>query len=465
MKMLLMLAVMLAPLRGADAQEDKATSEQSPAAKEIVEAKRIIERQFEAAGTDIKAAVVGGEMSEAEGWAAWHAARREIVDSAVESGLISEADGAGYQQWINSEQLGGQLKEAGARIKAAAQRGEMSEAEAWNKWYTTKEALITEAVEGGQITDGDAAVFRREIRKAELHDRLGTAGGRIEEAAARGELSDDEAWAEWYATKEQLISEAVELGEITKEDAAEFQRGLHQAELKERIGAAGERIKAAVVSGEMTEDEGWDAWAAAREELIAEATEAGEISAEDADEFRRGYERWAIGRRLKTAVARGEMTEEEAWAAWAEYNNETDEIAEKLQAMVERGELTAEEAEAKLRAIENALGERAKSVTLDIRTVLRAIKRVDLTSDQRERIRAIEREAGAAYRKIPRKDKQAHTELATRVKAEIVKLLKPDQVEQFEAALKRLDRGSRRAKQPERRPVTAESETGGKKTP
>ena len=37
--------------------------------------------------------------------------------------------------------------------------------------------------------------------------------------------------------------------------------------------------------------------------------------------------------------------------------------------------------------------------------------------------------------------------------AEIVKLLKPEQAEQFEAALERLDRGSRRAKQPQRRPA------------
>lgn len=427
------LALLTAGIAQAAAADGKA-SERAPASD------RVIDKQFEAAGMKIRAAIASGELTRAEAWSACSAARKEIISRAVDAGTISEAKAAGWLQEINKEQLGGRLKESGARIKAAAERGEIGEEEAWAEWYATKEALITEAVEGGQITEEDAAVFHHEIHKAELRDRLKTAGGRIKEAAGDGELTEAEAWAKWYATKERLIIEAVELGEITEDDATAFHREMHQAELKERIEAAGGRIKAAVVNGEMTEDEGWDAWAAAREELIAEAAEAGEISEQTAAEFRHGYARWEVGQRLRKAVARGEMTEEEAWAAWAEYNNETDEIAEKLEAMVERGELSAEEAEAKLRAIENALGGKAKTGSLDARTVLRAIKRADLTSDQRERIRIIERQAIGAYRKISRKDKEAHTELATRIKAEIVKLLKPEQAEQFEAALERLDR-------------------------
>jgi polyhydroxyalkanoate synthesis regulator phasin len=305
----------------------------------------------------------------------------------------------------------------------------------------------------------------RQISREKLGGRLKEAGGRIRAAAERGEISEDEAWAEWYATRDELIDTAVEAGEISAEDARSFRDKTHQAELKERIGAAGDQIKAAVVVGEKTEDEGWAAWAEARDELIAEAEEAGEISAETADEFRQGYERWTVGQRLKAAVASGAMTEEEAWAAWAEYNGEPGQIEEKLAEMVKRGEITAEEAEAKLLAIEKALGGKGGRATLDARTVLKAIKRVELTRDQKDNIRDIEREAIGAFRKISRKDKQAHAELATQVKAEIDKLLKPEQAEQFEAALKQLVRASRQGRQPARSKVVPERDPHAKESP
>jgi Spy/CpxP family protein refolding chaperone len=135
--------------------------------------------------------------------------------------------------------------------------------------------------------------------------------------------------------------------------------------------------------------------------------------------------------------------------------------------MVERGELSAEQAEARLRAIEQAVAAEgnAKTGSLDARTVLRAVKRVDLTSDQKESIRIIERDAARAYHKISRKDKQAHTELAKLVKAKIDQLLSPEQAKQFEAALERLDRGSRRSQQPPRRKVAPENDTDAKKAP
>lgn len=218
-----------------------------------------IDKQFEAAGMELKAAVANGEMTESEAWAAWHATRREIISAAAEAGTIAADKAAEWLQDINKEQLGGRLKQAGARIKAAAERGE---------------------------------------------------------------ISGEEAWAEWYATKERLISDAVALNEITAADAAQLEGEMYRAELKERIEASGKQIRAAVIEGEMTADDGWAAWRASREGLIAEAVELGEVSAADADRFRRGYERWEVGQRLKTAVARGEMTEEEARAAWAEYNAE-----------------------------------------------------------------------------------------------------------------------------------------------
>jgi hypothetical protein len=77
----------------------------------------------------------------------------------------------------------------------------------------------------------------------------------------------------------------------------------------------------------------------------------------------------------------------------------------------------------------------------NVRNVLRAAKRLKLDADQKEEIRQIEQEAIRAYREIPRSNKEEHATLAAEVKAEIVKVLDKTQAEEFETALKRLDRG------------------------
>ncbi len=126
-------------------------------------------------------------------------------------------------------------------------------------------------------------------------------------------------------------------------------------------------------------------------------------------------------------------------------------VAAELDALVKSGELSAEDAEAKMIAIENSVKVDAEPGSLDARTVLRAVKRVDLTRAQQDEIRDIERAAIGAYRQISRKDKQRHAELAEQLKAEIAELLDGEQIEQFQSALKRLDRGGRGAEREQRR--------------
>jgi hypothetical protein len=77
----------------------------------------------------------------------------------------------------------------------------------------------------------------------------------------------------------------------------------------------------------------------------------------------------------------------------------------------------------------------------DVRNVLRAVKRLRLEDDQKEKIREIEREAIGAYRKISRQDKDEQTALATETKAEIMKVLNEEQGKEFENALKRVSGG------------------------
>ena len=277
-----------------------------------------------AAGGRIRAAAARGELTEEEAWAEWHAAKEELISGAVNASEISEDDAAAFRHEVNKAELGDRLEAAGGRIKAAVASGEVTEDEGWAEWYSAKKELITGAVEAGEISEDDAAAFRREINKAELGDRLGAAGERIKAAVASGEMTEDEGWAEWHAAKEELITEAVDAGKISDAEAAAFQREIRKAELGERLGAAGERIKTAAENGEMTEEEAWAEWHATKEELISGAVDAGEISSADAAAFRHEIEKAEAGERLKAAVARGEMTEEEAWARWAEINKEAD---------------------------------------------------------------------------------------------------------------------------------------------
>jgi polyhydroxyalkanoate synthesis regulator phasin len=281
-----------------------------------------IDERFAAAGAALKAAVASGQMSEPEAWAAWHARRLEIVQAAVAEGTLDAEKGQAWQREIQKERLGGQLKAAGERVKAAAQRGEISGDEAWEQWYAARDKLIDGAVAEGRISADDAVAVRQDVYKAELSERLEGEGARIKWAAMRGELTEAQAWMEWYSAKERLINEAVALGEITEGDAEEFRVEIRKGELKERINNAGEELKATVLRGDMSEDEAWAAWAVIREELIAEALAAGDVAAEEAAALARGYEQWAVGQQLKNAVARGDMTEAEARAAWEQYEQQ-----------------------------------------------------------------------------------------------------------------------------------------------
>jgi len=86
------------------------------------------------------------------------------------------------------------------------------------------------------------------------------------------------------------------------------------------LQAVGERLKAAVKAGTMTEEEAWGKWHAIKEKDIAPRLKAavaeGHMSEEQARGIWQGIEKAEIGERLKAAVAKGELTEQEARAKW-----------------------------------------------------------------------------------------------------------------------------------------------------
>jgi hypothetical protein len=81
----------------------------------------------------------------------------------------------------------------------------------------------------------------------------------------------------------------------------------------------------------------------------------------------------------------------------------------------------------------------------DVRTIIRAARRVRLSSEQRDELRMIERDAMQARREIRRRDAEGQALLAAKVKKQVVELLDPEQTREFEEHLQRLDRRSRSA--------------------
>lgn len=90
----------------------------------------------------------------------------------------------------------------------------------------------------------------------------------------------------------------------------------------------------------------------------------------------------------------------------------------------------------------------------DVRTILRAAKRVRLDSAQRETLREIERDVAKERREIDRRDTAAQQKFAKTVKRQIVKILDSEQARAFEKQLERLDRRYRGPddRAPERKP-------------
>lgn len=277
-------------------------------------------RQLEETGQQIEMALEAGQLSEDEAWAEWYAARDEIIDGAVARGEIDVAAAGDLRRAVGRSELKAQLELAGNRIKAAHENGEMTADEAWAAWHETQQQLVGAAVEAGTITADEAPAWDGSAsERSGLDRRLEEAGNAIKQAALRGEITGEEAWEEWYESKDALIAEAIENGELTPPQAEAYHRELHKAELSERLNTAGAQIRAQYAAGDLTEDEAWSTWQVRKEELIDTALEVGEIDAGTADEFRREIEKIEYGQQLKTAVVRGELTEQEAKDAWEAY--------------------------------------------------------------------------------------------------------------------------------------------------
>ena len=283
-------------------------------------------------------------------------------------------------------------------LKAAVRNGSMSEERAMETY-----ALLTTGLRGSK-------------KQADTRDYLEKTAAKLDALVETGDLSAEDADAKLIAIETQIAAKA--------EFASRF-----DDELASRMQTAGKSKTEAYL------------------ELVAERLDeivlTGELSAEDAQARLIALEvRIAVNEQLASKMENEGKSKTEAYLEL---------VAAKLEELVKAGKLSAADAEARMTALENSIAGKSKPGSLDARTVLRAAKRVDLNRDQQDELRDIEQITIAVYRKISRKDKQRHTELAEQVKAEITKLLDARQIDQFEAALKRLDRDSRRAERKQRR--------------
>ena len=286
---------------------------------------------------------------------------REELGAAVKAGKISEEDAK--KKFAVAEKA---IKE-----KMAAKSGEGDpRATAAREYLTKVRTEIAAAVKAGKMSEDDAKK-RFEAAEKAVRERM---------AAGRGEKGEGEAKAtaarEYLAKMRKEIEAAVKAGKISEEDARKKLEGATRAvrekmaaQSKDAAGARGreflegvkKRIEGAVKSGDITREEADAKYKEIQEGLKKRMEGAAKRGNATPDE---------IGRRLRQAVAEGEISEEDARArfeamrkAAAERGGNAranwDGIKRRIEGAVERGDMTREEADAKYKEIrERMAGDR-----------------------------------------------------------------------------------------------------------
>jgi polyhydroxyalkanoate synthesis regulator phasin len=145
-----------------------------------------------------------------------------------------------------------------------------------------------------------------------------------------------QATAQDFEAVERHLGEAIYEGQLTIAQAHIMMQALQgtsgdERTAKNRMEMAGRRIKQAVKSGEMTEEQAKAKWTQIEHKAQLMQT----------------------AMKIRAAVARGELTQEEARAKIADMRKHLyrDATGKKIRAAVARGELTEEEGRAKMEAI------------------------------------------------------------------------------------------------------------------
>jgi len=195
--------------------------------------------------------------------------------------------------------------------------------------YDAVAKRLRAAVQAGELTGEQARAMLGALRETAGHEGDRKAGvedervakyraiaARIKAAVEVGKLSEEDA-------EKKLIAIRMEMWPPEKDGEEDSDEGSLEA-VGKYLGGIGERIRAAVAEGKLSEEDGWAKWREVKEDTIKGAVAAGKISREEAGMLWREIEKAEAAAKLKTAIEEGELTEEMARAKWAEINEDDD---------------------------------------------------------------------------------------------------------------------------------------------
>jgi len=322
-----------------------------------------VAQDLEAVERRLGQGVAEGELTLKQAAAMMDALREAAGDERAHREKAHERDGKALERmkhWVDS---------VGARIKEAVEKGQLSEEDAWKKWHAFKERefgpKLKHAVEAGHMSEADAKALWRGVEIAE-------AGERLKAAVARGDLTEEQARAKWA----QITRKAP--GNDRREEADERDRRATER-FGHWVESVSDKLDAAVENGDLSEEEAWAKWYAFKEKefgpKLKGAVEAGHMSEHAARALWLSVEKAEAAERIKAAVAKGEMTEEQARAKWAQINRDFEAkgkqhdrrgereridahlkaVWAKLQAAVKAGKMSEEDAHRKMGEIKKEI--------------------------------------------------------------------------------------------------------------
>ena len=294
-------------------------------------------QDFEAVQRRLASAVEAGELTPAQARTMMEALRRASTDRPADASVDQRALRERYaamEQRVEAGIKSGKItREQGAARLAEARRSMFGDApkgkveadqRAKRERYAEYERGLMERVRKGAMTKDEANAKLTEAREKMF-------GGA--EEAQRGGEADEKAMAARYEELERRIKAAVESGRITEEQGMErlqqakerMSQGAKKSAvtdkkaMADRYGELERRIKAAVASGQITEEQGMERLRQAKERMsqgtkkgaVTDKPGGGEAKADQAA-LRARYAEYE--KRLKAAIDKGEMTADEAEA-------------------------------------------------------------------------------------------------------------------------------------------------------
>ncbi|MGE4618562.1 MAG: hypothetical protein AAEJ04_01995, partial [Planctomycetota bacterium] len=272
---------------GRQAQGESKEEEKEQAADEGVQ------RRMEEAGRKIRESVAAGEITEEQGRARYEALRKRLISSSGREAKGDTEDKGNAEDAVAKVER--QLIEAGTELRKAIADGEMTREEARARFEELRQKLAAEK-EKARATDKKKTDEKSKV-SGEGQRRMKAAQGKIEEAIAAGEITEEQGRERMEGLKRRLRLPP-EAKESKEEDG-----------IRRRIGAARREIRDAIAAGEMTAEEGREKMETLRKRVADATPKAKQPQSKEEEGIRRRLE--VAGQQIREAIAAGEMTAEE----------------------------------------------------------------------------------------------------------------------------------------------------------